>query len=346
MHYLNKKFKKSWTISFYTIIKFLKLGTKIILPNPYIFKSITDIDYAKILISIPSNIECHKVKFTHSNFDAEFIYQKTITNYKNHHTYIIYIHGGAFCMGKTSDVKNFLSVVAEKTNSVIYSINYRKAPEYKYPIPLDDCLDAYFYLDEKIFNFNYENKQIIIMGDSAGGNLAISLVARLIELNMKNQSKSILIPSKCILLSPWVNLTDYGIDDNYNLKKNKLKNKSKIVSSWELNKSYDFITPTLAKLFALEYINETTHTLKDVSPAYFSNDILSKLPPVLIECGECEVLYDQIKKFATKLKKLNVDVKFNARYEMIHNFPLFYFTQIPQAEDFFIEVKKFISNDI
>lgn len=340
MMYSKKKIKKSWTISFYTIIKFLKFGTKVISPNPYILKSITDVDYAKIFIPISPNIRCHKIKFTHSNFDAEFIYQKTITNYKNNHTYIIYIHGGAFCMGKTSDVKNFLSIIAEQTNSVIYSINYKKAPEYKYPIPLNDCLDAYLYLGKKITNFNCGNKKIIVMGDSAGGNLVISLITKLIEFNIKNPSKCILIPSKCILISPWVNLTDYGFDNN------NLENKLKIKSSWELNKSYDFITPNLAKIFALEYINQTTHTLKDVSPTYFSKDILRKFPPVLIECGECEVLFDQIKKFATKLKKLNVNVKFNARYDMIHNFPLFYFTQIPQAKDFFIEVKKFASNDI
>lgn len=303
--------RQSWTNSFTLIIKFLRLGGKIIPSNTNLFRMMTDVEIPTWTPILATGINCTRSK--NKTIDGEWIYPNNI-NYKTHTKYIYYIHGGAFCLNKIGTYREFLYKIAKETNTVIFSINYRRAPEYKYPIPLNDCLNGYIYLLSEVET----SEKIILMGDSAGGNLLLNLLAQLIENNLSN-------PSKCVLISPWVDLTDWG--DN---------------SSWKTNKKYDFVRPELAKYFSLEYIDQTETNLYDLSPLYFKNEILSKFPSMLIEYGECEVLHDQIHEFCHILKNLNVDIKHYCRPDMVHVFPLFHFTGISHSNDFFSNLKKYI----
>ena len=318
----------SWTPLFTSIMIFLQLGAKIFQLNAKTLRVFTGLRVDKIISSRPHHIKYYRLgaptsnNKTNSNSSinniGEWIWNTNkVSNRKSHTHYIFYIHGGAFCAGNTYNARGFLYQLAERTNSVIFSCNYRKAPEFKYPIPLTDCISGYKYMVSKIKNID-SNPTIIIMGDSAGGNLSINLIAHLIKTNQP-------IPSGCILISPWVNLADYGNNP-----------------SWTINADYDFVKYDLAKFFANEYINPSISNLQDVSPLYLKDDILSKFPPTLIEYGDYETLRDQITQFGIKLKKLGTNVIYNSRYEMTHNYPLFYFTKIPQSEEFFISVKEFI----
>lgn len=304
--------KQSWTTSFALIINFLRFFGKIIPSNTNLFRIMADIEIPTWSPILMSDINC--IKSDDNKIDGEWIYPNAILNYKTHTKYILYIHGGAFCLHNVEIYREFLYKIAKETNTVIFSVNYRKAPEFKYPIPLNDCINAYLYLLKKI----KIPEKIILMGDSAGANLVIGLLTHLIENNL-------LIPSKCILISPWVDLTDWGIN-----------------SSWDINKKFDFVRPELAKHFSLEYIDQTITNLHDISPLYFKNTILSKFPPILVEYGECEVLHDQIKQFCHKLKKLKINIKCNCRPDMVHVFPLFHFTKISQSDDFFISINNYI----
>lgn len=317
----------SWTPLFISIMKFLRISGNLFNPNAKILRVFTSMRVDKILSLKPKYINCYKVNSSnlpdssnshYSNNIGEWIWNSNkIQKRKLHTRYIFYIHGGAFCAGNTYNARGFLYKLTEITNSVIFSCNYRKAPEFKYPIPLTDCIRGYEYFLSKIKNLDI-NPTIIIMGDSAGGNLSINLIAHLIKSNLS-------IPSACILISPWVNLTDDGNN-----------------SSWVDNIDYDFVKYEFTRFFANEYINQITTKLEDVSPIYLEDNILKKFPPTLIEYGDYETLRDQITQFASRLENLDVNIKYNSRYEMTHNFPLFYFTKIQQAEDFFISVKKFI----
>lgn len=300
---------KTWTIYFTLVINFLKLIGYYVKPNVQILKLLTFIYNDKIIYYNSNSFENKK------KFFGEWVWnKKIISNYKLNDYYIFYIHGGAFCSGNTYNFRGFLYEISTRTNYVIFSSNYRKSPEFKNPIPLNDCIKSYEYFLSKIKNLK---AKIIIMGDSTGGNLSINLISHLIKSNKQ-------IPNALILISPWVDLCDPGIS-----------------SSWIENSKYDFIRFDYAKLCTLEYINKSITKLEDVSPTYLPNNILKKFPLVLIEYGEYELLRDQIDEFIIKLKKLGVDVTDNCRYEMIHDFPIFYMTKIPQAEDFFISVENF-----
>mgnify|MGYP000393777104 CR=1 FL=1 len=124
--------------------------------------------------------------------------KKKIPNILSHTKYILYLHGGAFCYGNTNTIKKFLSIIAYKTNSVLMSVDYRMAPENKHPIPLNDCVEAYTIL---INSINLELKPtIIVMGDSAGGNLVAALTNLLIEWGFRK-------PEGIVLVYPALNLS-------------------------------------------------------------------------------------------------------------------------------------------
>jgi acetyl esterase/lipase len=166
--------RQSWTTSFTSVIKILRFGGKIIPTSTKSLRVLADLEVPHWTPTLPSGIKC--VKSDTDLVDGEWIYPEEISNINNHSKYILYIHGGAFCMCKAGTHRGLLYRLAKKTNSIIFAVDYKRSPEYKYPIPLEDCLISYMYLLKKI----KDPSKIIIAGDSAGGNLVINLVARLI----------------------------------------------------------------------------------------------------------------------------------------------------------------------
>jgi acetyl esterase len=92
----------------------------------------------------------------------------------------VYFHGGGWVLNHIDRYEAQLVDIAEKTNSVVLSVNYQKSPEHKFPIPHDDCYAALKWMIENTEELNIDKSKIGVGGDSAGGNLAagISLRAR------------------------------------------------------------------------------------------------------------------------------------------------------------------------
>jgi len=304
--------RPSWTNLFSFIINIIRLAGQNLPENINIHRFIVDNEIPNWLPIIPKYISSKKIDLKY--FSLEWIYQDNIPNYLTHNKYILYIHGGAFCLGSSETYKDLLYRIAKKTCCVVLSVNYRKAPEYSYPTPLIDCIIAYLYL----LSIVKDSSKIFICGDSAGANLSIYLMSEIIKSNLDK-------PAGIILISPWVDLTDYGTN-----------------TSWELNSKYDYINDQKAYFFASEYIKNTKFNLEDVSPINISKSILKQFPPIMIEFGDCEVLSDQIKIFYKKLLDSGCVVKYNLRKDMIHDFPLFDFTGISQSKKFFNSLNKFI----
>ncbi|CAD8073116.1 unnamed protein product [Paramecium sonneborni] len=114
---------------------------------------------------------------------------------------IIHIHGGGFIsMSSFSHQSYTRKWVNQLPNTIVFSIDYRLAPESPFPQALDDCWQYYMWIIHfgSIY-FNISPKNIILIGDSAGGNLALGILIRAIETNQR-------IPDKIILQYPAVNL--------------------------------------------------------------------------------------------------------------------------------------------
>jgi len=106
---------------------------------------------------------------------------------------ILYFHGGAFCWQSLASHRMMLYAMAKATGATILSIEYRKAPEHPYPLPGQDCFEAYKWLLQKIG----DSSRIVVAGDSAGGALAIDVI-------LMTRDGQLPRPAGSILLSPWV----------------------------------------------------------------------------------------------------------------------------------------------
>jgi acetyl esterase len=93
---------------------------------------------------------------------------------------MVYFHGGGWVVNYITKYDAQLISLAKKTNSVIVSVNYQKAPEHKFPIPFDDCYAALEWTVANAKRLNIDPTKIGVGGDSAGGNLAsgVALAAR------------------------------------------------------------------------------------------------------------------------------------------------------------------------
>lgn len=118
---------------------------------------------------------------------------------------LFFIHGGGFFFGSLDTHRYQIWRMARKANARAFTVAYRLAPQYPFPCALMDCLSAYLYLTEPNLSEGalhkpISPKNIIISGDSAGGNLSLSLLCVLRNLGKE-------LPSGGVLISPWVDLT-------------------------------------------------------------------------------------------------------------------------------------------
>jgi acetyl esterase len=93
---------------------------------------------------------------------------------------IVYFHGGGWVLNNLAKYESQLADMAAKTNSVIVSVNYQKAPEHKFPIPFNDCYESLEWVFDRAAEYKMDPTKIGVGGDSAGGNLAsaVALAAR------------------------------------------------------------------------------------------------------------------------------------------------------------------------
>jgi acetyl esterase/lipase len=109
---------------------------------------------------------------------------------------ILYIHGGGFVSCSARTHRPITTALARKTGRRVFAVDYRLAPEHRFPAALDDVFAAYKWLVET----GWEPGQIALAGDSAGGGLALSLLLRIRESGLE-------LPACAICFSPWANLS-------------------------------------------------------------------------------------------------------------------------------------------
>jgi monoterpene epsilon-lactone hydrolase len=227
-----------------------------------------------------------------SMFCASFAYpgdpQRDLAGLASLERVVLYLHGGAFCLCSSQTHRALLMRIVQHTGAVVLAPDYRRPPEHPWPVPIDDCLEVYRWLLERI-----SSDRIVFAGDSAGGGLVLAVMAAA-------KAEGLPLPAGGAMFSPWLDLTD------------------SCSGSWTENQKYDFLPRDWAVRFACAYAGE--RSLREVSPASVS---LEGLPPLLIEVGECECLRDQVVAFIARAKEAGVDVEDHLAPGMVHVFPLF-----------------------
>ena len=120
---------------------------------------------------------------------------------------IIHYHGGGFYI---LDPKAFIPALTPwvvKLGVPVLCANYRRTPEHKFPTNLQDCLDTYLFVTSgrpEVKNFlGFHPKKIVLTGDSAGGNLAVSVTYALNEIRRNNPSLKIKMPDAVVVQYPY-----------------------------------------------------------------------------------------------------------------------------------------------
>jgi acetyl esterase/lipase len=205
---------------------------------------------------------------------------------------ILYLHGGGFRMGSIDSHRDLMQRLSAATAARILGINYRLGPEYSFPAPVEDALAAYRWL----LDCGVPPASIAIAGDSAGGGLALACLfaARAAKLEL---------PSAIYLMSPWTDLAATG---------------TTFVSRAEVDPLHQ--RPMLLNL-AKAYLGPSGNPLDPLASPIYGD--LTGLPPLLIQCGDCETILDDSVQLADRAAKAEVDAQLEVYPAMIHVFQAF-----------------------
>jgi len=204
---------------------------------------------------------------------------------------IYYLHGGGYVMGSVNTHREMVSRLSRAANARVLILNYRLAPENPFPAAVDDSTTAYRWL----LSIGVDPTQLVIAGDSAGGGLT---VAALVALRDAGEP----LPRAGVCISPWVDLECLG---------ESMATKADIDP---------MVTRDSVLMLAKAYLGDANPRTPLASPLYAD---LAGLPPLLIQVGTTEALFDDAKRLADRARAAGVDVILEPWDDMIHVWHLF-----------------------
>lgn len=203
---------------------------------------------------------------------------------------IMYCHGGGYSTGSSVYARTLTSKLAMSTSMDVLCFDYRLAPENPYPAAAEDAMKVWNYL----MLLGYGARDIIVAGDSAGGNMALSLVHKLKE-------EGRLLPRGLVLMSPWTDLTCSG---------ESFTDKAEVDPV--LNKEY------IDRMIAA-YVGDGDASDSMISPLFGD---FQGFPHTCIQVGENEILLSDSLRLHKAMQEANVPVKLQRFERMWHVFQM------------------------
>lgn len=225
-----------------------------------------------------------------------------ITKKGNDKGLIFYIHGGGFTTGSAKERRILTQYVVDHYGYDCISINYRLAPEHKWPSPVEDCAAAY----ENVLKTGYDPKDIVFMGESAGGTLVLSLA-------LLCKKRGLPQPGAIVAFSP--------ATDNF-----------EPLPSHTANIPTDYMLKDAVSKGITDVLFEgeaTEEMLKDplLSPYYGDYE---GLPPIHLSASDTETLYDDAVLLYEKLKREGHSVAYDEAHGVCHAYQIM--TYMPEAK--------------
>lgn len=209
---------------------------------------------------------------------------------------IIYYHGGGWIIGSIKAYDKVFRYLCNKSNCTVVAVEYRKAPKHKFPVAHEDALFAYKWVSENTSLFASNKDKVVLMGDSAGGNMAAFVEAK---LRKKRNSMTKLL----VLIYPIVDVTKKTL--------NTIKNDSRLSSKYGRQILYFCLYKYLGVL--------SSKKLSKLSlPVKFED--ISNFPKTLIITSEIDALTTSIKIYEKKLKETGIKVISKHYSNTIHGF--------------------------
>ncbi len=220
---------------------------------------------------------------------------------------LLYLHGGGFVYGLTPQHMHMVATLARKMGTRALMVDYRLAPAHPFPAALDDCVTVYRWLLQQ----GFRAQDLVVAGDSAGGNLAITSM-------MKLRDSGDPLPAAVACLSPVGDLSGVG------------------------DLPEDFKDPLLPRKAVL-YYNQSYVAKNDphdplISPVFGD---WRGLPPLLIHVGEDELLRQGAVRMAGLAQAAGVDVRLEIYPRMWHVWQLF--LSLPQAIQSLDDITQFLT---
>ncbi len=191
------------------------------------------------------------------------------------HSVLLYLHGGAWVLGWGNIHRRMVAHLSRAANCRALGVDYRLAPEHPYSAARDDCLAAYRWLLQN----GTLPRDIVIAGDSAGGNLTLGTL-----MSLRDASEP--LPAAAVCISPATDLAGTG------------------ESFWTIKDPV--LTPEFVLAMCRHYAGNLDLHSPLISPHY--GDVHG-LPPLLIHAGADEMLLSDAERLASKARAAGVDVQ-------------------------------------
>lgn len=203
---------------------------------------------------------------------------------------LLFFHGGGFALGSSASHRKLAGHVAKALGVSAFVLDFRLAPDFKYPAQIQDGVAVY----RALLAAGHRAQDLTPIGDSAGGNLAISTVFDL-------RRQGLPLPQQVITMSPWLNMENNGI-------------------TIETNDATDFLITRAGLQGNIDrYIaGAASPTDPMVNPLYQD---FTGFPRLYITAGDIESLYDDSVRLNQLARQAGVDVTFSIGEGMQHVFP-------------------------
>jgi acetyl esterase len=206
---------------------------------------------------------------------------------------VVYFHGGGWVLGTLDTHDDVCRTLVNRSGVLLVSVGYRRAPEYQFPAPLDDCVTAVHWCALRGAEIGGDAGRLAVAGDSAGGNLATAVALRLRDEGGPRLAVQALIYP----------VTNFGFDS---------------ASYREYAEGFG-LTRGLMRYFWQSYLASPADGGQAyASPLNAAN--LSGLPPALILTAQYDVLRDEGEAYAARLAQAGVPVRCTRYLDMNHGF--------------------------
>jgi acetyl esterase/lipase len=214
---------------------------------------------------------------------------------------VVYFHGGGYVSGSPPELYlPMVAGVALAANARVHVVDYRLAPEAPFPGAFEDCLNAYRWL---LRDGGVDPRTLAVFGDSAGGNLALAVA-------VAARDERLPLPTSVAVISPYADLTFSG-------------------ASIEQRKDLDpYVSGELLELMAAAYVGDGPRDDPRCSTVFAD---LTGLPPLLVQVGENEILYDDATRIRDAACAAGVAVTFESWKHGFHVWPVFVSASLPES---------------
>ncbi len=206
---------------------------------------------------------------------------------------LVFFHGGGWVIGDLESHDPVCRALAQGSNCIVVSVDYRLAPEHKFPAAPEDCYAATVWVAEHAVELNADPARMAVGGDSAGGNLS----AVVSQMAHEKGGPALVFQ---LLIYPATNFN------------------SDTLSKKENAEGY-FLTKANMDWFMNHYLNTEQDKKHPLASPFLTTD-LQGLPPALIITAEYDPLRDEGEQYGKRLQEAGVPVTISRYDGMIHGF--------------------------